>query len=108
MTRIKFFIKENEIKGANGKAKQQKKKIDIYEELINEGFNISYPSVCNAIRTLCQENNEAYIKQEYKLGDECEFDWGEVKLKIAGRNRILQMALFASARGNYRNAKLFL
>jgi predicted transcriptional regulator len=29
MARIKFFVEENEVKRANGKAKQQKKKIDI-------------------------------------------------------------------------------
>lgn len=107
MTRIKFFIEENENKRANGKAKQQKKKIDIYEELINEGFDISYPSVCNAVRALRDKKKEAYIKQEYKLGDVCEFDWGDVKLKIAGKNRILQMSVLASAKGNYRYSKLF-
>lgn len=107
MARIEFYVKENEIKRAGGKAKQQKKKIDIYEELINEGFDISYPSVCNAVRTLYQRNKEAYIKQEYQFGAQCEFDWGDVKLKIAGKNRILQMSVFASAKGNYRYAKLF-
>ena len=28
--------------------------------------------------------NEAYIKQEYSLGNICEFDWGEVKEKSDG------------------------
>jgi len=92
MARIEFYVKENETKRAEGKAKQQMKKIDIYEELINEGFSISYPSVCNAVRGLYQKNKEAYIKQEYQLGDQCEFDWGDVKLKIAGKNRVLQMS----------------
>ncbi|MDD2585176.1 MAG: IS21 family transposase [Syntrophomonadaceae bacterium] len=107
MARIEFFVEENRIKRAEGKAKQQKKKIDIYEELINEGFDISYPSVCNAVRGLYQKNKEAYIKQEYQLGEQCEFDWGDVKLKIAGKNRILQMSVLASAKGNYRYSKLF-
>lgn len=107
MARIEFYVKENETKRAEGKAKQQMKKIDIYEELIKEGFDISYPSVCNAVRGLYQKNKEAYIKQEYQLGDQCEFDWGDVKLKIAGQNRVLQMSVLASAKGNYRYSKLF-
>ena len=107
LNRIIFYVDENEIKRTTGKAKQQKKKIDIYEELINEGFEISYPSVCNAIRDLSQKAKEAYIRQEYRLGDICEFDWGDVKLKIAGKNRVLQMAVFTSAKGNYRYGRLF-
>jgi len=62
MARIEFYVKENETKRAEGKAKQQMKKIDIYEELINEGFSISYPSVCNAVRGLYQKNKEHSCK----------------------------------------------
>jgi hypothetical protein len=35
--RIKYYLQENETKRAIGRAKQQKKKIDIYEALIEEG-----------------------------------------------------------------------
>ena len=38
--RIQFFLKENEIKKSTGRSKQQKKKVDIYECLIEEGFNM--------------------------------------------------------------------
>ena len=48
--RIQFFLKENEIKRATGRSKQQKKNIDIYECLIEEGYDISYPTVGNYIR----------------------------------------------------------
>ncbi len=76
--------------------------------MVKEGFDISYPSVCNAVRALYEKNKDAYIKQEYKSGDVCEFDWGgDVKLNIAGKNKILQMAVLASAKGNYRYAKIF-
>jgi hypothetical protein len=37
----------------------------------------------------------------------CEFDWGEVKLFIGGRFKKLQMAIFTTAKGNYRYARLF-
>lgn len=76
--RIKFYLKENENKRLNGLSKQQKKKKDIYEALINEGFNISYPSVAQAISKIERKEKEAYIRQEYALGDVVEFDWGTV------------------------------
>jgi hypothetical protein len=50
--KIKFYLKENEIKRAEGKAKQQKKKIDIYEALKEEGFDIGYTTTCNTTRKI--------------------------------------------------------
>lgn len=105
--KIKYYLKENEQKRARGQAKQQKRKIDIFEALENEGYDISYPTVCNTIRELIKEGAEAYIKAEYSLGDVCEFDWGEVKIFISGELKTLQMAAFTGARGNYRYARLF-
>ncbi|MGI6318294.1 MAG: IS21 family transposase [Dethiobacteria bacterium] len=105
--RIEYYLQENETKRAIGRAKQQKKKIDIYEALIEEGFDISYPTICNTIRTMEKKNREAFIKQHYSLGEVCEFDWGEVKLTIDGRDVTLQLAVFTSAKGNYRYARLF-
>ncbi len=36
----------------------------------------------------------------------CECDWGEVKLCLAGKLRRLQWAVFTSAKGNYRYARV--
>ncbi len=105
---IRGYIDENERRRERGQRKQQRKKIDIYEALVKDGFDISYPTVCNTIRALENKGAEAFIRAEYELGDVCEFDWGEVKLEIAGQLRILQMAAFTSAKGNYRHAILFM
>lgn len=105
--KIKFHLKENEIKRATGQSKQQKKKIDIYEALDNEGYDISYTTVCNTITNLLNKGAEAYIKAEYDYGDMCEFDWGEAKLYIGDDLKTFQMAVFASAKGNYRYSRLF-
>jgi hypothetical protein len=106
--RIKFYLKENENKRLNGLSKQQKKKKDIHEALINEGFNISYPSVAQAISKIERTEKEAYIRQEYNLGDVVEFDWGTVKIYTEGDVlREYQMAVFTSAYGNFRWARLF-
>jgi transposase len=107
MSRIKFYLRENDTKRAEGRAKQQKKKIDIYEALREEGFDISYTTICSTIRNIKKEGKEAYIRQEYELGEVCEFDWGEVKLTIAGKNKTLQMSVFTSAKGDYRSGNLY-
>ncbi len=106
--RIKFFLDENKTKRLTGLSKQQKKKKDIYEELISEGFKVSYPTVSRVINRIEYKVQEAYIKQEYLPGDVVEFDWGTVKLKTEGGIlRQYQMAVFTSAYSNYRWAKLF-
>ena len=105
--KIKFYLRENETKRVEGKAKQQKKKIDIHEVLKEEGFDIGYTTTCNTIRKINKEAKEAYIRQEYKLGEVCEFDWGEVKLNIAGKKKTLQMSIFTTARGDYRWGDLY-
>lgn len=105
--RIDFFLKENEVKKATGRSKQQKKKIDIFESLIEEKFDISYPTVCTYISEKLNESKEAYIRQEYHLGEICEFDWGNVNLIIDGIPKTFQMAAFTSAKGNYRYAHLY-
>jgi len=63
LEKISRFLKENEQKRLTGLSKQQKKKIDMYESLIEEGFNISYPSVVNAVNSIERKKREAYIRQ---------------------------------------------
>jgi transposase-like protein len=62
--RIKFYLKENETKRLSGMSKQQKKKKDIYEALLNDGFDISYPSVVNAVNSIARKAKEAYRGNE--------------------------------------------
>jgi len=108
VTAIQTHLDDNEKKRQNGQSKIQKKKIDIYEALVAEGFDISYSTVCNVIRKMENQAAEAFIKARYELGDVCEFDWGEVKLKVAGKMTKVQLSVFASAAGNYRYALAFL
>ena len=103
---IEKCISDNEEKKKSRKQKQIMKKIDIYELLIEKGYEIGYTTVCNYIRknTLVKE---AYIKQNYDKGDVLEFDWGEVKLVINGEEKKFQLALFTTAYGSYHYARLY-
>ncbi len=105
--KIEFHLKENEVKRATGRSKQQKKNIDIYESLAEGGYDISYCTVSNYIKAKLDKAKEAYVRQEYKLGDVAEFDWGHVNLIIAGKTKAFQMAVFTTAKGNFRFAHLY-
>ena len=50
---------------------------------------------------------EAFIRQQYQPGSICEFDWGEIKLTIAGDLSRFQLAVFTSAYSNYRYALIY-
>ena len=102
---IDELVSENEKNRLMGRTKQLMKKIDIHEELVERGYDIGYTTVCNYIKET-YEKKEAYIRQEYDLGETLEFDWGEVKLTIDGRETTLNMGLFTTAKGSYHYAKL--
>lgn len=106
--RIKYYLKENKTKKIKRLGKQQKRKVDIYEALISDGIQIGYITVAQGVNAIERKGRGAYIKQEYWLGECCEFDWGTVKLYTD--NNILreyQMAVFTTSHDNYRYARLF-
>jgi transposase-like protein len=105
--KIIAHLQENDVKRKKGLRKQLKKPVDIFSALELEGIEISYSTVLRTIRQLEKKTKEAFIKGSYSPGDICEFYWGEVKVKIKGKWVKLQMAVFASAYGNYRIAYLF-
>lgn len=104
--KINELIIQNEQNRLLGRSKQLMKKIDIYEKLVEAGYDISYPTVCNYIRENC-EKKEAFIRQEYDLGETVEFDWGEAKLTIGGRNIAVQLGLLTTACSSHHYAKLY-
>src|SRR5690554_5284659 len=56
---IQEHLDDNEKKRQNGQSKIQKKKIDIFESLVDKGFDISYSAVCNTIRRMQDQAKEA-------------------------------------------------
>lgn len=107
ISKIKFYLDENNKKRATGRSKQQKAKIDIWQALIDDSYDIGYTTICNAIRDIEREEKEAYIRAEYTPGKIAEFDWGQVKLIIAGKLETFEMSAFAAAKSNYRDADIY-
>ena len=88
---IEYWLSENAKRRLTGMRKQCLKKQDIHRALIEKGFTISYSSVCKYIQQRKAEKSrkpkDVFVKQYYEPGEECEFDWGEVKLSINGKQR---------------------
>lgn len=103
-------LEANDKKVRQGMRKQILKNIDILQLLHEQGFGIGYTTVCNYIREKLGKSatpQEAFIRQQYEPGSVCEFDWGEIKLNIAGQLSRFQLAVFTSAYSNYRYAMIY-
>lgn len=105
-------LDKNSLKRAMGLKKQCMRGKDIYELLIDKGFQVSYTAVCKYIACLATDKQEdkcqeAFIRGYYPAGESCEFDWGEVKLYLKGKLHRLQLAVFTLSHSNGRYAWLF-
>ena len=106
---IDIHISDNALKIQQGLRKQVMKKVDIFESLHRQGFEVGYTTVCNYImqKSNKQSVKEAYIRQVYEPGSVCEFDWAEIKLTIDGVLGRYYLAVFTSAYSNYRYSHIF-
>lgn len=104
---IDSCLADNNLKRSQGLLKQCMAGTDIYDGLIEQGFTISYPTVIRYIRDQKQKSREIFIRQTYKPGSSSEFDWGYVKLRIAGVVKSLMLAVFTSSYSNHRWSKLY-
>lgn len=108
---IDVCLRDNQEKRDRRDKKLCMKATDIHARLKSLGYKVSYPSVCNYIRTTlgnADELQECFIRQSYPPGRDCEFDWGELYLTIGGRRMKLYLAVFTLAYSNHRAAYLFL
>ncbi|MFH0761185.1 MAG: IS21 family transposase [Bacteroidota bacterium] len=104
---IDGHLQKNDEKRRQGKSKQVLKSIDIWELLQAADQDIGYTVVCDYIRLKKSGNQEAFIRQEYNPGENCEFDWCDIKLTIGGVDRKLYMAVFTMCKSNHRFGMIF-
>ncbi len=107
ISEIEKCLEENKAKVLRHQSKQRMKKIDIHEHLRSLGYDIGYTTIATFISDLEKRKNETFIRQEYNPGEVCEFDWGEVKMKVDGVFRSYQLAVFTAAYSNFRFAVMF-
>jgi len=100
-------LRMNVIKRSQGQSKQCMAGTDIHEFLMASGHQVSYRTVMRYIQERKTSNSEVYIRQQYNPGHDCEFDWGNVVLKIGGKIKHLMLAIFTLCYSNHRWAMLF-
>ena len=102
-------LDDNKVKAATGRRKMVKMGTDIFEDVIRAGYKVSYRTVRRYIEA--QEGTKpasvlsCFIRQAYVPGERMEFDWGEVKIAIAGKDVTLNMAVMSMG-SNGRWARL--
>lgn len=90
-----------------GNHKQKLTNIQIHEMLLEQGFDIGRSTVSQKIREKREKAKEAFIRQQYELGDRLEYDFGEVKLEISGKVSTYYIAVLGSPAGGHRWAYLY-
>lgn len=90
-----------------GNHKQQLTSEKIFEMIVAQGHDIGRTTICAHIKEKRDKAKEAFIRQEYDLGDRVEYDFGEVKLEIADIVRKYFMAVFGAPAGKHRWAFLY-
>ncbi len=110
---IEYCLEENEKKKAENNEKQCIDMTRAWQILCEEkGYGFCYSTVTGYARKCrngqkSDSSHECFIRQYHPAGEECQFDWGEVKVKICGRRQKLRMAVFTLPHSNYRRAYLF-
>jgi hypothetical protein len=79
----------------------------IFEVIQDEGHDVSFSTINNALRKLRERQKQVFIRQQYDFGDRLEYDFGEVRLIIDGQLGVYHMAVFASPAGKFRWCKLY-
>jgi len=105
--RIDHYLQLNADRRRQCLYKQQMKRCDIHQAVVDEGHRIGYTTVCNYVKAQLLKGAEAFIRQEPVPGQSVEFDWAEVKLEIDGKLQKFMLAVFTSAYSNFRYARLY-
>lgn len=87
--------------------KQALTKRQIFMILRNEGFSIGETTISKKISEIRNESREVFIKQEYTFGDRFEYDFGEVKMIIDGKQTKGYLAVLTSPASGFRWAYLY-
>ena len=86
--------------GANHK--QKLTNTQIRDKLVSEGFEISQPSINNALAKMRSRQKHVYIRQQHDFGDRLEYDFGEVRLDCGEGVKSYHMAVFCAPASKFR------
>lgn len=114
---IEGWLAINKQRKAAGEGKQCIDMREVWRILTQEkGYDICYATVTSYARDYVarqdaerhSKGKECFIRQFHPAGEECQFDWGDVKLKIGGKKMTVRMAAFVLPHSNHRRGFLFM
>jgi transposase len=89
------------------KGKQRLTNVQIHQLVKDRGFDIGLTTVGNHLAVKRKLAKEAFIRQEYDLGQRLEYDFGEVKLVVGGIASTYYLAVIGSPASDFRWAGLY-
>ena len=92
--------RKDRILGANHK--QGLTNSQIRNKLGAEGFDISQPTINNALAEIRSRQRNVYIRQQHDFGDRLEYDFGEVRLDCGEGVKSYHMAVFCAPASKFR------
>ena len=92
--------RKDRILGANHK--QGLTNSQIRNKLVAEGFDISQPTINNALAEIRSRQRNVYIRQQHDFGDRLEYDFGEVRLDCGEGVKSYHMAVFCAPASKFR------
>lgn len=114
---IEGWLETNKRRKILGEGKQCIDMQEVWRLLTQEkGYDICYSTVTAYAREYVAreeakklpKSKECFIRQFHPAGEECQFDWGDVKLKIGGKKLTVRMAAFVLPHSNHRRGFLFI
>ena len=87
--------------------KQKLTQKQIHQLIVDEGYDIGLTTIQTKINEKRHSHKEAYIRQEYEYGDRFEYDFGEVKLIIDGKETKGFLAVLTANASGFRWAYLY-
>lgn len=102
-----IFREEEEKNQKLGRHKQNLTNVQIHELVKEAGFDIGRSTLNEYLRIKREKKKEAFIRQEYELGERAEYDFGEVKLVIGGITGNYHMAVIGAPAAGLRWGYLY-
>ena len=103
----RIFDEEEEKNRKLGAHKQNLTNVQIYQLVTEAGFDIGRSTLSEYLRAKRDKRKEAFIRQEYGLGERTEYDFGEVKLVIGGITGKYYMAVLGAPAAGHRWSYLY-
>lgn len=102
-----IFKEEEEKNRKLGSHKQKLTNLQIHELVRDAGYDIGRSTLSEYLKIKREKRQEAFIRQEYELGERTEYDFGEVKLVIGGMTGKYYMAVFGAPAAGHRWGYLY-